>query len=65
MKLRAKPLNLAKIYSLNTREGVDNLMERSSFYHLPLINTRGKIYEGSREARRRDPGERLAQSQLM
>lgn len=44
LKLRAKPLNMGKVHHLSPREGIDNVMENTSFYHLPLISPRNKIY---------------------
>lgn len=43
--LRAKPLNMEKVFSQNPR-GVDEMFENNSdFYHLPLINkNKQKIY---------------------
>jgi hypothetical protein len=58
LKLRAKPLNMQKIYHLNPREGVDNVVEDTSFYHLPLISPRSKVFEGSREVKKRRDKER-------
>jgi hypothetical protein len=59
IKLRAKPLNMAKVYSLNPREGLDNMMENTSFYHLPLISpSHGKVIEGSREVKKRKEKDR-------
>ena len=57
-KLRAKPLNMPKVYSLNAREGIDNVIENGSFYHLPLISANQKVYEGSRETKKRKDKDR-------
>lgn len=53
LKLRAKPLNMERVHHLSPREGIDNVMEDTSFYHLPLISPRNKVYEGSREVKQR------------
>jgi hypothetical protein len=53
LRLRAKPLNFEKIQNLSPHEGVDNVIHNDSFYHLPLISPRSKVYEGSREVRKR------------
>lgn len=48
LQLRAKPLNMHKLHRLNPREGVEDIIENGSFYHLPLISPRSKIFEGTR-----------------
>lgn len=49
---------MPKVYSLNAREGIDNVIENGSFYHLPLISANHKIYEGSRENKKRKDKDR-------
>lgn len=52
--MRAKPLNLEKVHSLNPREGLDDVMQnQSEFYHLPLISSRAKAVESDREVKKR------------
>ena len=53
-KLRAKPLNMDKINSLRKGVGVEDIFTgKGDFYDLPMIGTRGKIYEGDREVKKR------------
>jgi hypothetical protein len=54
LKLRAKPLNLEKVHSLNPREGLDDVMQnQSEFYHLPLISSRSRPVESDREVKKK------------
>jgi hypothetical protein len=41
---------MEKVYSLNPRDGLDDIiLDNSEFYHLPMISKNHKIYEGDRE----------------
>lgn len=49
LKLRAKPINLQKIHSLEMTDGVEDILESSDMYKLPVISKHHrKIYEGER-----------------
>jgi len=48
-----------KINNLNSKDGIENVIENDSFYHLPMINTKNaKIYEGEREIKKKREKER-------
>lgn len=47
-QLRSKPLNMQKVYSLSPTDGLDDLLNNSEMYQLPIINKNRKIYEGER-----------------
>lgn len=44
LKLRSKPLNMNKINNLNSKDGIENVIDNDSFYHLPMINKNQKVY---------------------
>lgn len=46
LKLRAKPINMQKVHSLSVAEGVDDLLDDSELYRLPIVSKNRKIYEG-------------------
>ena len=53
LQLRAKTINMLKVHSLAPNEGLDDVLESSDLYRLPIISKKGKIYEGEREARKK------------
>ena len=39
---------MQKVYSLSPTDGLDDLLNNSEMYQLPIINKNRKIYEGER-----------------
>ena len=48
LQLRAKTINMHKVHSLAPNEGLDDVLESSDLYQLPIISKKGRIYEGDR-----------------
>ena len=49
---------MQKVYSLSPTDGLDDLLNNSEMYQLPIINKNRKIYEGERQAKHK-PSQRL------
>lgn len=53
LRLRSKPLNMSKVTSIKSNDGVDDLLDNSSgLYHLPMIGLKNKVFESDREVKK-------------